>query len=137
MEDYITLDEIYIHDPKLFKTTKNLKSFVKNHKIQENDMVLKGAKILGIKKNWIKKYIPSFNLKLQEFDQGVFFEVLPTLEKYLPKIKTFNPITFNLDSTTVKYFIIEGKRIPYFTKKGYVKIERKNLNRKVSIYFIN
>src|SRR5574344_1911152 len=123
MEDYITLNEIYIYNPKLFKV-KNLKSFVKNHKIQENDMVLKGAKILGIKKNWVKKNIPSFNLKLEEFNYNDgFFEVIPTLEQYLPKIKTFNPITLNLDSTTVKYFIKEGERTPYFNKKGYMKIK--------------
>lgn len=123
MEDYITLNEIYIHDSKLFKT-KNLKSFVKNHKISENDMVMKGAKILGIKKNWVKKNIPSLNLKLEEFDNdGFFFEVLPVLEKYMPKIKIFNPTTFNLDTTTIKYFIKDGVRTPYFTMKGYVKIK--------------
>ena len=123
MEDYVTLNEIYIHDSKLFKT-KNLKSFVKNHKISENDMVMKGSKILGIKKNWIKKNIPSLNLKLEEFDNNnYFFEVLPVLEKYIPKIKNFNPTAFNLDTTTIKYFMKDGVRTPYFTRKGYVKIK--------------
>ena len=122
MEDYITLSEIYIYNSKLFKT-KNLKSFVRNHKIQENDMVKLKANKIGIKKNWLKKNLPSFNLKLLEISENKeidFFEVLPTLEKYSCKI--FNPITLNLDSTMVQYFIKEGKRTPYFTKKGLVKI---------------
>ena len=122
MEDNINLNEIYIHDSKLFKA-KNLKSFIKNHKIQEQDMVkLKGNKI-GIKRNWIKKNIPSFNLKLEEMSDTEsvnYFEVGPTLEKY--GCKTFNPISLNLDSTTVKYFIKEDKRTPYFTRKGLIKI---------------
>lgn len=122
MEDYITLSELYIYDSKLFKT-KNLKSFLKNFKIQESDTVkLKGNKI-GIKKTWIKKNIPSFNLKLEEIKEREsinFFEVVLTLEKY--KCKTFNPINLNLDSTTVKYFLKEEKRTPYFTRKGLIKI---------------
>jgi hypothetical protein len=122
MEDNINLNEIYIHDSKLFKA-KNLKSFIKNHKIQEHDMVkLKGNKI-GIKRSWIKKNIPSFNLKLEEMSDPEsinYFEVGPALEKY--GCKTFNPISLNLDSTTVKYFIKEDKRTPYFTRKGLIKI---------------
>jgi uncharacterized protein (DUF2249 family) len=124
-EDYITLNEIYISNPKLF-TTKSLKSFIRNHKIQDINMVTKGNKILGIKKSWIKKNIGSFNLKLETLNDKNsvnFFEVIPTLEKYIPKIKTFNPINLNLDSTMVKYFACEGKRIPYFTKKGLIKIK--------------
>lgn len=127
MEDYITLDEIYIYNSKLFKT-KNLKSFIKHHKIQENDMVTTTSsksnnKILGIKKIWVKKNIPSFNLKLEELKNDQFFEVISTLEKYIPKTKTFNPANLNLDSTMVKYFAQEGKRVPYFTQKGYIKIK--------------
>lgn len=125
MEDCVTLNEIYIYNPKLFKT-KNLKSFIRNHKIQNHDMVVKGTKILGIKKTWIKKNIPSFNLKLEELNDNnreKFFEVLSTLEKYMSKIKTFNPIALNLDSTMVKYFSKEGIREPYFTRKGLAKIK--------------
>jgi hypothetical protein len=124
MEDYVTLNEIYIDNPKLFKT-KNLKSFIRNHQIQDNDMSIKGNKILGIKKTWIKKNIETFNLKLEDLDDknGEFFEVIPTLEKYIPKTKTFNPIVLNLDSTMVKYFASEGKRVPYFTQKGLIKIK--------------
>ena len=122
MEDYITLSEIYIYNPKLFKT-KNLKSFVRNHKIQENDMVKLKANKIGIKKNWLKKNLPSFNLKLLEYsdsNDSDFFEVQSTLEKYGCKI--FNPIALNLDSTTVQYFNKDGKRTPYFTRKGLIKI---------------
>ncbi|ADO00442.1 hypothetical protein WIV_gp098 [Wiseana iridescent virus] len=122
MEDYITLSELYVYDSKLFKT-KNLKSFLRTFKIQEGDTVkLKGNKI-GIKKGWVKKNIPSFNLKLEEIKEREsinFFEVALTLEKY--KCKTFNPINLNLDSTTVKYFLKEEKRTPYFTRKGLIKI---------------
>lgn len=122
MEDYITLNELYIHNPKLFKS-KNLKSFIRNHKIQENDMVkLKGNKI-GISRNWVKKNIPSFILKLKELNDTEsvnFFEVTPTLEKY--NCKSFNPINLNLDSSLVHYFMKDDKRTPYFTRKGLIKI---------------
>lgn len=122
MEDYITLAEIYIFNPKLFKS-KNLKSFLKTFKISDNDMVkLKGNKI-GIKNSWIKKKLPLFNLKLEEIsDKEIdnFFEVKLILEKY--NCKTFNPTTFNIDSSMVKYFLKEDKRTPYFTQKGLVKI---------------
>lgn len=121
MEDYIALSEIYVYDSKLFKS-KNLKSFVRNHKIQENDMVKLKANKIGIKKNWIKKNLPSFNLKLEEFvdDKNSYFEVHSTLEKYGCKI--FNPVTLSLDSTMVRFFTKDGKRTPYFTKKGLMKI---------------
>jgi hypothetical protein len=122
MESYVTLAEIYIFDAKLFKT-KNLKSFIKNHKIQEIDIIkLKNSK-LAIKQTWLKKNLPSFNLKLTEINEiqlSSFFEVQSILEKY--KCKIFNPVNFNLDSTMVKYFIKDGKRTPYFNKKGLIKI---------------
>jgi hypothetical protein len=86
-------------------------------------MVTKGQKIIGIKTSWVKKNIPWFNLKLEEFVDSNYFEVISTLEKYTPKVKTFNPISLNLDSTMVKYFSKDGERIPYFTKKGYMKIK--------------
>jgi hypothetical protein len=118
----ITLNELYIHNPKLFKT-KNLKNFIRHHKIQENDIVkLKGNKI-AISRNWVKKNIPSFNLKLQELNDVEsinFFEVIPTLEKY--NCKSFNPINLNLDSSLVHYFTKDDKRTPYFTRKGLIKI---------------
>jgi hypothetical protein len=122
MEDFITLNELYIFNPKLFKT-KNLKSFVKNHNISDHDIVkLKNNKI-GIKKSWIKKNIPLFNLKLDEVNEDTsykYFEVALTLEKY--GCKTFNPINLNLDSTMIKYFVKEDKRTPFFTYKGLIKI---------------
>lgn len=121
MEDYITLVEIYIHNSKLFKT-KNLKSFIKNHKIQDNDMVKLKSNKIGIKQTWIKKNLPSFNLKLQEIDPESykFFEVQPTLEKY--NCKNFNPINLNLDSTMVEYFLKDNKRTAYFNQKGLIKV---------------
>lgn len=124
MIDYITLNEIYIFNPKLFKN-KSLKSFVKIHKIHNNDMVTKDNKILGIKKNWVKQNIPYFDHKLEEYNEKNcdFYEAIPTLRQYLPKLKTFNPIGLNLNSTLVKYFDKEGERTPYFTKKGYMKIK--------------
>ena len=121
MEDYITLIELYIYNPKLFKS-KNLKSFIKTYKIDENDITrLKHGKV-GIRKKWIKKNIPSFNFKLDEVSKENFnyFEVFPTLEKY--GCKTFNPINLNIDSTMIKFFLKEGKRTPYFTNKGLIKI---------------
>jgi len=121
MEDYVTLQEIYIHDPKLFKT-KNLRSFIKLHKIPDNDIV-KLKSTFGIKKSWFKKNLPAYNLKLTELndiDSIDFFEVQSTLEKY--NCKKFNPITLNFDSTMIKYFIVEGKRVPFFTRKGLIKI---------------
>lgn len=123
MDDYISLKEIYIYNSKLFKN-KNFNNFIRNHKIQENDIVTKKHKILGIKKNWIKKNLPSFDLKLIEYKDiklTHFYEVETTLKKY--NFKTFNPIILNMDSSMVKYFIKEGKRTPYFTKKGLIKIE--------------
>ncbi|CCV02350.1 hypothetical protein IIV30_155R [Invertebrate iridescent virus 30] len=121
MEDYITLTELYIFDSKLFKS-KNLKSFFKTFKMSDNDMVkLKGNKI-GIKSSWVKKKIPSFNLKLEEIPDNIsnFFEVKLVLEKY--NCKTFNPTSLYLDSTMVKYFLKEEKRTPFFTQKGLIKI---------------
>lgn len=129
MEDYITLVELYIYHSKLFKT-KNLKGFIRTNKIQENDVVKLKAGKIGIKKTWIKKNIPSFNLKLREMkeeEEKDYFEVQSTLEKY--GCKTFNPVNFNLDSTMVKFFLkeenygeIQLKRKPYFTRKGLLKI---------------
>ena len=121
MEDYITLYEIYIHNPKLFKS-KNLKCFIKNHKVQDHDIVLLKHNKIGIKKGWIKKHLPSFDLELKEIEEEEkykYFEVSTTLEKY--GCKTFNPITLNVDSTMVKFFLKEGKRTPYFTYKGVIK----------------
>lgn len=127
MEDYITLTELYIYNAKLFKN-KNLKSFINHHKIQDDDMVkLKGSKI-GIKKHWIKKNIPLFDLKLNDYtksDQSYtksdqFYEVSLVMEKY--GYKTFNPVHLNMDSSMVKYFNKEGKRTPFFTFKGLIKI---------------
>lgn len=129
MEDYITLVELYLSHPKLFKT-KNLRGFIKTHKIHENDVVKLKAGKIGIKKTWIKKNIPTFNLKLSEMkkeDEKNFFEVQPTLEKY--GCRTFNPINLNLDSTMVQFFLKEEnngeaqlKRTAYFTQKGLFKI---------------
>lgn len=122
MEDYITLNEIYVYNPTLFKT-KNLKSFIKNYKVHENDIVKLKHNKVGIKKNWIKKNIPSFNLKLEEMSEEEsfkYFEVSLTLEKY--GCKTFNPINLNLDSTMIKYFLKENQRTAYLTHKGLIKI---------------
>lgn len=121
MEEYVTLTELYVFDKKPFK--KNLKSFIKTFKVSESDMVVLKAGKVGIKKNWIKKNIPSFNLNLEEFKQvheKEYFNVKVVLEKY--RCKNFNPISLNLDSTTVKYFKFEGCRTPFFTIKGLMKI---------------
>ena len=117
MEDYVTLAEIYIFDAKLFKN-KNLKSFIKYQKIQDNDMVKLKSNKVGIKQTWVKTNLPSFELILDEPQQN-FFDVQTILDKY--KCKHFNPVHFNLDSTTVKYFFKDGKRTPYFNKKGLIK----------------
>lgn len=122
MEEYITLTELYIFNQKLFK--KNLRSFLKNFKVSENDMVtIKPGKI-GIKKTWVKKNIPSFNLKLEDYSpdsSNYYFQVKTILGKY--NLKNFNPINLNMDSTMVKYFNFEGCRTPFFTKKGLNKIK--------------
>lgn len=121
--DYITLTEIYIYNPKLFKT-KNLNSFVKSNKIQEVEITKLKSNKLGIKTSWVKKNLPSFSLKLKSAadieTSDEFFEVQSTLEKY--KCKNFNPLNFNLDSSMVQYFDKDGQRVPYFNKKGLIKI---------------
>lgn len=122
MADYVTLDEIYVYNPTLFKT-KNLKGFLKAHKVQEDDMVKLKANTIGLSKTWIKKNLASFNLKLTELSDKEsidFFEVQQTLAKY--GVKNFNPINLKVDSTMVKYFLKDGKRTPYFTRKGLIKI---------------
>ena len=121
MEEYVTLAEIYIHDSNLFKH-KNLKSFIKTRNIQDHDMVkLKGNKI-ALLNSWVAKNLPSFNLQLQDTQSQSegWYEVYPILEKN--KVKQFNPITLNLDSSMVTYFYKESKRVPYFNYKGLVKI---------------
>jgi hypothetical protein len=119
MEDYVTLNELYIYDSNLFK--KNLKSFIKINKIEDKHTIkLKGNKI-GISTTWIKKNLPSFNLKLTENADVKYTEALTLLEKY--GCKVLNPIILNLDSTMVKYFNKNGKRTPYFTQKGVIKIK--------------
>lgn len=120
MDDYVTLAEIYIFDSKLFKF-KSLNSFINQYKIQEHDVVTLNNKTKGIKVNWIKKNIPLFNLKLDNAKESGFVEVKNTLEKY--KIKNFNPVVYNLDSSMVKYFLKNGQRTPYFTQKGHLKIK--------------
>ena len=128
MEEYITLHEIYIHNPKLFKN-KNLKGFIKTYKVEPNDMdKLKNNKI-GIKLSWIKEKIPSFDDNLKFYDKKKhsfkFFDAKKILEKY--GCKTFNPIKFNLNSSMVQYFFTHSdlehsERKPYFTWKGLFKI---------------
>jgi len=121
MEDHVTLQEIYVYDATLFKT-RNLRCFIKHHNIPENDVVkLKGA--YGVKKSWVKKYLTSFNLKLSGLNDQEsinLFEVQPTLEKYGQK--RFNPVGLGLNSTMVKYFQDDGRRVPYFTRKGLIKV---------------
>ena len=121
MEDYITLNELYIFNHKLFK--KNLKSFIKLNKVSDNDILkMKGNKI-GIKKGWIKKNLPGFNLKLKEYDEADsnHFNLKHVLEKY--GCKSFNPITLNFTSDCVQYFLVEGERVPHLTQKGLFKIK--------------
>ncbi|AHL67611.1 hypothetical protein DH26_gp122 [Chloriridovirus anopheles1] len=106
----------------MFKN-KNLKSFVKNNKIDEHDVVhLKNNKI-GITYTWIKKNLPKFTLNLpplNDIKQQELVEVKPTLEKY--KCKSFNPVLLNLDSSSVQYYFVDKERTPFFTKKGLIKI---------------
>jgi hypothetical protein len=123
MEEYITLHEIYIHDSSLFKN-KNFKNFIKVYNVESNNMVkLKNNKI-GIKSSWIKEKIPSFNIKLKSYDENKhsskFFDTKKILEKY--GCKTFNPIKFNLNSSTIQYFLKDDERKPFFTSKGLYKI---------------
>jgi len=121
MEDHITLTEIYVYNPKLFKN-KNLRSFIKNHKIQEHDTVKLKTNKIAIKQSWVKKNLPTFNLKLREMNNEVsgFFEVKSILDKY--QCKAFNPTNLNLDSTMVTYFLRDNKRTPYFNHKGLIKV---------------
>lgn len=117
----ITLTELYIYDRSLFKI-KNLKSFLKTHKVPEHDVSrLKGNKI-GVTSAWVKKNLPQFKLNLLDPTSSTepVFDVKTILEKY--KCKNFNPILLNLDSSTVKYYLVSDERTPFFTKKGLIKI---------------
>jgi hypothetical protein len=119
--DYVSLNEIYVHDPKLFKS-KNLKGFVKTYKIDDKFLVKRGS-VWFVCARWVQSNITSFVTKLDDVDHAKskqFFQVQSTLEKY--RVKSFNPVNYNMDSTCVKFFMQEGVRTPYFTKKGLLKI---------------
>jgi len=115
MEDYISLQEIYVYNSTLFKP-KSLKSFLKTQPITEDDYIKKGSKI-EIKAAWVKQHIPAFDQTLQTFtnEKSKVFEVSSI-------IKNFNPIQLNMDSSCVKYLSKDGKRTPFFTIKGYIKV---------------
>lgn len=116
---YITLTELYIFNPAIFES-KYLNNFLRTFKISEDDMVkLKGNQV-GIKCDWVRKNIPSFNFNLTIPTDDRYFEVKTVLEKY--NCKSLNPISLRLDSTMVKYFLKESQRTPYFTVKGLIKI---------------
>jgi hypothetical protein len=117
----VALSELYIHDRNLFKN-KNLKSFVKNNKIGEHDVVRFKNNQIGITYSWIKKNLPKFNLNLAEYspNEHRLVEVKSTLEKY--KCKRFNPILLNLDSSSVHYYLVDKERTPFFTYKGLIKM---------------
>ena len=116
-DDFITLNEIFIQQPSLFKT-KNLNSFLKKNNVQKSDYV----KNLGLKKQWVQENL-SLNLKLFDFNEQEFpdfKEVKIVLERF--GCKKFDPVKFNLNSSHVKYFNYNGLRTPFFTKSGYLKI---------------
>lgn len=117
MEDYISLQEIYVYNSTLFKP-KSLKSFLRTQPITEDDYIKKGSKI-EIKAAWVKQHMPAFDQTLQTFttftnEKSKVFEVSSI-------IKNFNPIQLNMDSSCVKYLSKDGKRTPFFTIKGYIK----------------
>lgn len=115
-EEYITLEELYLYNSKLFK--KNLKSFYRTFNVPDD---CKEAGFMAVKKSWVEMVIPTFNCECEEINpKEKYFEVKTTLEKY--GCKKFNPIGLNLDSTHVKYFNVCGKRTPFFTPKGMIKI---------------
>lgn len=115
MEDYISLQEIYVYNSTLFKP-KSLKSFLRTQPITEDDYIKKGSKI-EIKAAWVKQHMPAFDQTLQTFtnEKSKVFEVSSI-------IKNFNPIQLNMDSSCVKYLSKDGKRTPFFTIKGYIKV---------------
>lgn len=112
MEDYISLQEIYVYNSTLFKP-KSLKSFLRTQPITEDDYIKKGSKI-EIKAAWVKQHMPAFDQTLQTFtnEKSKVFEVS----------KNFNPVQLNMDSSCVKYLSKDGKRTPFFTIKGYIKV---------------
>jgi hypothetical protein len=123
--EYVTLEELYVHSPKSFKT-KYLKGYIKTFNIPEEDVAcFKGGR-LGVSLTWLKANLSTFKTQLTRITDDIdheqldYFEVQKTLEKY--NLKVFNPMNLKMNSTTVKYFLKNGKRTPYFTRKGLVKI---------------
>lgn len=125
-QQYISLTEIYITDRHLFKS-KNLKNFLTAHSVPELAVrKIKGK--LHISLEWVKKNLPSFKTSLPDVavigsraGEDEFFEIKSTLAAIGGKY--FNPITLNFDSTHIKYFSHSTSRIPYFTKKGLIKVK--------------
>jgi hypothetical protein len=144
MVEFITLYEIYVHNPKLFKN-KNLKSFIKLNDISDNDVCTsidgRSKGNIGISKKWIKKNLPTLSLTIPSIDSDFlkvsgtglmagaglrsqsgnhYFEAQTTLAKY--GVKKFNPTIFNFDFTSVEYFLKDNQRTPYLTRKGLHKL---------------
>jgi hypothetical protein len=130
MAEFITLYEIYVHNPKLFKN-KNLKSFIKLNDISDNDVCTsidgRSKGNIGISKKWVKKNLPTLSLTIPSIDSDFlkvsgkhYFEAQTTLAKY--GVKKFNPTIFNFDFTSVEYFLKDNQRTPYLTRKGLHKL---------------
>ena len=81
MAEFITLYEIYVHNPKLFKN-KNLKSFIKLNDISDNDVCTsidgRSKGNIGISKKWVKKNLPTLSLTIPSIDSD-FLKVSGTL----------------------------------------------------------
>jgi metal-sulfur cluster biosynthetic enzyme len=120
MDEYITLTELYIFNPYLFKT-KNLNGFIKTYNVQEKDIRKFKYGIIAINEKWVQTAIPDFNVNIEPWcENDEVYDVKEVLEKV--KCKTFNPIALKLNSSMVVFFIQNGQRTPFFTRKGYLKI---------------
>ncbi|ABF82058.1 hypothetical protein MIV028R [Invertebrate iridescent virus 3] len=129
MDQYITLVELYIYDCNLFKS-KNLKSFYKVHRVPEGDIVPKrrGGQLAGVTKSWVETNLVHFPLWLSEWDEtrwGVLnhYPLESWLEKNVSSKVPVNPVMWNFDSECLVYFFHNGRRTPFLTPKGVVKLQ--------------
>lgn len=124
-QDYVSLEELYVHAPNAFKA-RNLKGFVvANHLAEEDWKILKGKRLV-VSAAWVRDRMPDFKLCLEPAPEDNaqdrrFFKVRKVLDDY--GVKSFNPMTMRLTSSEIQYFDCDGVRTPYFTVKGLLKVK--------------